>query len=63
MEGPAPQGSHPLGEWCSGVSMGTPRDRVTCTREGAGEVHSGQGLGGGQSAVLVGSAPRKVSWS
>ena len=38
MEGPAPQGSHSLGEWCSGVSMGTPRDRVTCTREGVGEL-------------------------
>lgn len=41
MEGPAPQGSHPLGEGCSGVSMGTPRDRVTCIREGAGQVHRG----------------------
>ena len=63
MEGPAPQGSHPLGEGCSGVSMGTPRDRVTCTQKGVGEVHRGQGLGGGQGAVLVGSAPRKVSRS
>ena len=63
MEGPAPQRSHPLGEWCSGVFMGTPRDRVTCIREGVGQVHRGQGLGGGQGTMLVGSAPRKFSRS
>ena len=27
------------------------------------EVHRGQGLGGGQGTVLVGSAPQKVSQS